>query len=136
MLCGDFNLPDIDWSKNSLRDNPSHTGESRMLLETMAEFGLSQLASFPTRQSNTLDLIMANKEFSVGDIKSCPGVSDHDMIMLNFFVKPQRSVSRTRKIYLYPKTNLERLKQGLNVAYSEMVSLQTHDSVDNLWSSF
>ena len=72
LLCGDFNLPDIDWSKNNLKDNPSHSGESRFLLETMAEFGLSQQVSFPTRQSNILDFIMTNKEFSVGDLKSCP----------------------------------------------------------------
>ena len=65
LLCGDFNLPDIDWSKNNLKDNPSHPGESRFLLETMAEFGLSQHVSFPTRQSDISDLIMTNKEFLV-----------------------------------------------------------------------
>ena len=136
LLCGDFNLPDIGWSKNNLKDNPSYPGESQFLLETMAEFGLSQHVSFPTRQPNILDLIMTNKEFSVGDLKSCPGVSDHDMIMFNFFVKPERLVSRARKIYLYHKADLISLKQGINDVYSELISRQTYDCVDNLWFFF
>ena len=102
----------------------------------MAEFGLSQHVSFPTRQSNILDLIMTNKEFSVGDLKSCPGVSDHDMILFNFFAKPERLVSRARKIYLFHKADLASLKQGINDVYSELISRQTYDSVDNLWSFF
>ena len=114
MLCGDFNLPDIDLSKNNLKDNPSHPGESRFLLETMAEFGLSQHVSFPTRQSNMLDLIMPNKEFSVGDLKSCPGVSDHNVILFKFFAKPEWLVSCARKIYLFHKADLASLKQGTN----------------------
>ena len=136
LLCGDFNLPDINWSKNNLKEHPAHSGESRLWLETMAEFGLSQHVSFPTRLSNTLDLIITNKEFSVGDIKSCPGVSDHDMIMFNFFVKAERLVSRARKIYLYHKADLASLKQGINDAYSEMISRQTYVCLDNLWSFF
>ena len=73
---------------------------------------------------------MTNKEFSVGDLKS--GVIDHDMIIFNFFVKPERLVSRA--MYLYHKADLASLKQGINNAYSEMISRQTYDSVDNLWS--
>ena len=76
---------------------------------------------------------MTNKEFSVGDLKSCPGVSDHDMIMFNFFVKPERLVSRARKIYLCHKADLASLKQSINDVYSELISRRTYDCVDNLW---
>ena len=79
---------------------------------------------------------MTNKEFSVGDLKSCPGVSDHDMMLFNFFVKPEWLVSRARKIYLFHKADLASLKQGINDVYSELISRQTYDSVDNLWSFF
>ena len=136
LLCGDFNLPHIDWSKNCLKQNPSYPGESRLLLDTMVDFGLSQLVNFPTRQSNILDLVLSNKEFSVGDIKSCPGVSDHDMLMFHFYAKPQKLVSRARKIYLYHKADRTRLKQGVRDAYFEMISRQSHVSVENLWSFF
>ena len=79
---------------------------------------------------------LVNKESSVGDIKSCPGVSDHDMLMFNFYAKPQKLKSRARKIYLYHKADLIRLKQGVCDAYNKMISRQSHDSVDNLWSFF
>ena len=102
----------------------------------MPEFGLSQHVSCPTRQSNILDLSMTNKEFSLGDLKSCPGVSDHNMIMFNFFVKPERLVSRVRKIYLYHKADLANSKQGINDVYSEFISRQMYDCVDNLWFFF
>ena len=42
LLCGDFNLPDIDWSKDCLNQNPSHPSESILLIDTRADFGLSQ----------------------------------------------------------------------------------------------
>ena len=70
--------------------SPSHPGESKLLLDTMADFGLSQLVNFLTRQSNMLNLVLTNKEFSVGEIKSCLGVSYHDMLMFNFYVKPRK----------------------------------------------
>ena len=102
----------------------------------MPEFGSSQHVSFPTRQSNILDLIMTNKEFSVGDLKSCPGVSDNDKIFFNFFVKPEKLVSRARKIYLSHNADLARVKKGINDVPSEVFSRQTYNCVDNLWSFF
>ena len=80
LLSGDFDLPDIDWEKNALKENLSHHRESRSYLVTISELGLRQFVDFPTRGDNIPDLILANKEFSVSNVLSCPGVSDHDMI--------------------------------------------------------
>jgi len=111
LLCGDFNLPDIDWSTDCLKQNPSYLCESRLKLGTMADFGLSQLINWPTRQSNVLDFVLTNKECSVGDIKSCPGVIYHDILMNNFYVKLKKLVTFSRKIYFYHKADLARLKK-------------------------
>ena len=56
--------------------------------------------------------------------------------MFNFYVKPQKLVSRARKIYLYHKADLARLKQRVHDVYLEMVSRKSQDSVENLWALF
>jgi len=91
LLSGDFNLPDIDWEANALKDNPLHQRESRSFLETVSELGLKQFVHFPTRGDNILDLILSNKEVSVSDVLPCPSVSDHEMIIYNFHVNAEKN---------------------------------------------
>ena len=45
-------------------------------------------------------------------------------------------VTCKKNIYLFHKANLTSLKQGINDVYFELISRQTYDSVDNLWSVF
>ena len=46
LLSGDFNLPSIDWETYTLKQNPAHQRESRLLLETIAELGLKQFVDY------------------------------------------------------------------------------------------
>ena len=75
IFCGDFNFH-IDWEKHS-----SDTASGRNFLECLEESFLHQFVDFPTRGTNTLDLILA-QENTVRDVKSEGklGDSDHDMI--------------------------------------------------------
>ena len=91
LLSGDFNLPDIDWETNALKENPLHQRESRLFLETVSELGLKHFVDFPTREDNVLDLILTNQEFCVNKVLSCPGVSVHDMLMYDFHAKAEKN---------------------------------------------
>ena len=136
LLSGDFNLPDIDWEANALKDNPLHQRESRSFLETVSELGLKQFVKFPTRGENMLDLILSNKEFSVSDVRSCPGVSDHEMIIYNFHVKAEKIINRTRKVYLYHKADLIGLRNFLQNAYIYFKVHVSSMDVESQWVYF
>ncbi|KAF1424440.1 hypothetical protein FQV24_0004339, partial [Spheniscus mendiculus] len=69
VLMGDFNHPDICW-----RDNTAGHKQSGRFLECVVEE--------PTRRGAMLDLVLANKEGLVGNVKlrGSLGCSDHEMV--------------------------------------------------------
>ena len=80
-ICGDFNLPLIDW--NTKRSLESENALSSKFMELIEELSLFQHAHGPTRfrgeQNSCLDLIMTNEECMVNEVKELPpiGKSDH-----------------------------------------------------------
>ena len=81
MLCGDYNLPRINWNTNHCFD--TDTSYSQAFLTTVEDLSLFQHATNPTRirgeQQSCLDLIFTNEENMVEDVQELPpvGKSDH-----------------------------------------------------------
>ena len=64
------------------------------MIEIMNDYGLEQLVHFPTRERNTLDLIITSLPGQFVDIHSPDRLSDHDI------------VSRTLKVVILPMKTL------------------------------
>ena len=80
---GDINLPDINWSSNSISRNSYRKDINETILEAFALSGLEQATNRPSL------------------VKSCkliPGVSDHEIVHVSSYisVKYQRPVKRNR----------------------------------------
>ena len=54
--------------------------EVEILIEIMNDYGLEQLVHFPTRERNTLDLIITSLPGQFVDIHSPDRLSDHDIV--------------------------------------------------------
>ena len=80
LLTGDFNLTSIDWSENLVKHGSPFRAIHEYSLEILQDHGLQQLVTFPTRESNTLDLVSTNKPSSILNIENAAGISDHDII--------------------------------------------------------
>lgn len=84
ILCGDLNLPKINWD---LLCVPSSCQHSELMLDIAFSFRLKQLVDQPTRVSATsstvLDLFFVSENISaVGyDMSYLPGLSDHDIVL-------------------------------------------------------
>ena len=65
ILCGDFNMPDIDWS--TLSCMLSHL-PSQSLCETVKNCALDQLVTEPTRSKNILDLVLTTNPSLIKDV--------------------------------------------------------------------
>ena len=80
-ICGDFNVPKIDWNANQCLD--ADRSYSRALLDTIEETNLFQHATNPSRfrgeQHSCLDLIFTNEEGMIDEVAELPpiGKSDH-----------------------------------------------------------
>ena len=67
------------------RKSPS---EGEILIEIMNDYGLEQLVHFPTRERNTLDLIITSLPGQFVDIHSPDRLSDHDIVSGTLKVEP------------------------------------------------
>ena len=69
ILCGDFNFPYIMWPEGSFPGRQSTVDKDKKqaadFLEMMDICGLTNISIIPTRQDNTIDLLMTNDEDNI-----------------------------------------------------------------------
>ena len=92
-VLGDFNFKDIDWPDGlSKSGSTSSQSERQILIDIMNDRGLEQMVHvhFPTREGNTLDLILTTLPGQFQDIHSPDKLSDHDIVSgnLKIFIPP------------------------------------------------
>ena len=80
-VLGDLNFKDIAWPD---RINKSGSvlsqSEGQILIDTMNDHGLEQWEHFPTREKNTLDLLLTSLPGQFQEIHSTDKLSDHDVV--------------------------------------------------------
>ena len=84
MLCGDFNMPLIDWRNSSVRGGTREMQrQADKLFEFNSKFCLQQMVLEPTRNNNTLDLFLTNNPDLVWNIEVDDTViSDHRLLQV------------------------------------------------------
>ena len=77
----DFNFCDIVWpDRLSKSGSPLSLSEGEKFIEILNDHHLEQLVHFPTRERNTLDLIITSLPSQFLDIQSPDRLSDHDIV--------------------------------------------------------
>ena len=80
-ILGDFNFCDIVWpDRLSKSGSPLSRSEGEKFIEILNDHHLEQLVRFPTREKNTLDLIIISLPSQFLDIQSPDRLSDHDIV--------------------------------------------------------
>ena len=80
--------------------------QGQVLVDIMNDHGLEQLVKFPTREENTLDLILTSLPGQFQEVHSPDKLSDHDIVAgtLKVFIpprkKPRRKVICIRRVTL------------------------------------
>ena len=90
-LLGDFNLPTIGWSSNTIFPGGSAcaTESAALLLDFMSENLCTQFIHEPTRLDNTLDLYISNSEDIVTHVSVCDTIfSDHRLVEIFLAYNP------------------------------------------------
>ena len=77
----------------------------------MNDHGLEQMVHFPTREKNTLDLILTTLPGQFQDVHSPDKLSDNDIVsrILKIFIPPIKKPRR--KVYLYQKGDYESMRK-------------------------
>ena len=111
-VLGDFNFKDIDWpDRLSKSGSTLSQSEGQILIDIMNDHGLEQMIHFPTREKNTLDLILTTLPGQFQDVHSPDKLSDHDIVSgtLKMFIPPIKKPRR--KVYLYQKGDYESMRK-------------------------
>ena len=102
-----------------------------------SEINFTQLVTFPTRESNTLDIFATNRPTLINKCISVPGISDHDAVYIESYITAKYKKPAKRKIYLWDKTDFNLLTQVLSEFVSGFIAENTtSSSVQQMWDDF
>ena len=135
-LGGDFNLPGIDWSNNSISENCHDKAICNKMLQIAENTGITQMVHTPTRGDNILDLFFTSNDSLVNRVQVMPPLSqeaDHDSVFLNISTKARLNKQTRRNILLYNKTDWHGLKEELQRFAN---SMHLDAGVQELWDAF
>ena len=108
-MLGDFNFKDIAWP-DRLNKSGSLLSQlaGQVLIDVVSDNGFVQLVHFPTREKNTLDLILTSLPGQFQEMHSPDKLSDLDVISGTLHIQihppPQKKKKKPRrKVFLYEK---------------------------------
>ena len=136
ILCGDFNCPDIDWPSSSvsaMTDKSIH----QQLVDLSSTFGMTQIQEQPTRQGNILDLVFTTNPTLIKSTSVIPGISDHDIVVVDSIIRPHYVGKAKRQVYQFSKSNWDALREKcVDISDSIGTRYQSGDDAKSLWSHF
>ena len=116
-VLGEFNFKDIDWlDRLSKSGSTLSQSERQVLINIMNDHGLEQMVHFPTREKNTLDLILATLPGQFQNVHYPDKLSDHDIVSgtMKIFIPSPRPLpikKPRRKVCLYQKGDYESMRK-------------------------
>lgn len=136
-FCGDMNLPDVDWSTNSIISYQYSVEISECFLETFSICNLEQVVDFPTRRHNTLEIAATNRPNLLNKCEAYPGISDHETaVLLEIDCHVMKSKPKKRKIPVWNKVDYGKLKDHVTTEVSIFINSFTLNTNTNfLWDS-
>jgi len=137
ILCGDFNCPDISWDQFSLTPTATDRKVQQALLDMATEHHLTQIHREPTKEDNLLDLVFTTNNTLVKSSTNIPGISDHDMIVTDTYVKAEKAKKVQRKCYLFKRADWEAINSGLDDFYPKLAAMKENNKdINTLWETF
>ena len=118
---GDANLPDIEWDTTSIKGNRYTIPINNTIINTMFDAGCEQVVNFATKAVNTLDLFFTNRPSLVNKCLPLPGLSDHDIVLVDTNITPARQKPLKRVIYLWKKVNITNMANNLKVSLDKFM---------------
>ena len=137
ILCGDFNCPGIDWSTLSIETNAPDKEIHQHLIDISNKFSLTQIIREETREKNILDVTFVTNPSLVINSSIVPGISDHDITVSDFTIRPHYEKSKSRKIYRFNKADWTNLKNDC-LSLTEQVKAKYSNGCDikDIWAFF
>ena len=114
IICGDFNLPNIDWSADNCKLCSDSTC-SGVMVDFVYNQGLQQYVFLPTRNESILDVVFSNDQNCLFDVKTVEPFSTSDHNQVHFQVlKTEINSDHTYVIRNFKHADWIGIKEFLN----------------------
>ena len=134
---GDFNARDIDWDKLAPTAECKKKGMCRKLIDILGGAHLHQMQREVTREDAILELFCINKNSLVQSIRTIPGISDHDgIIMVDMQAKPLINKKPQRQVPIWSKANWAEMKKESADFVHQFTQDMPERSVEENWDLF
>ena len=133
IIGGDFNAGDCDWANNTVSENSTQKTLCENLIKTLDDHGLNQMVREPTREDRTLDLFCTNKPNLISDLRTVPGYSDHDYVVVDSSFKAVYSKKQPRRIYKWSRAEWEPMKKDTLEFVNQYLASDNEDSVQTMY---
>ena len=127
MILGDFNLRNFNW-ENFLSNTSK---QDRIFVNFLTNMHpIYQIVNFPTRNQNTLDIILTNNPKLIEDLDPTPNIKNSDHICITGRINLRVSTTIKKGFYMkdFSKVNIESCSNFLNSVCPELCDDQTVDS--------
>ena len=114
LIGGDLNLPGWNWINKTLHSGTQHAQQHYYFSDILDDHGLTQLVQEPTRNKNTLDLLITNYPSKILRIDVTPGISDHDIVYTEMNMNSAINTQKPRKIPIYRKSKSDSMKEDVS----------------------
>ena len=127
-----MNLPDIEWSTNSITKYQYLRQINESFLHTFNVCNLEQIVEFPTRGFNILEIVATNRPNLVSKSEPIAGLSDHDTaVLVDLDCHAKKLRPKKRKIVLWNKVDSNNLKNLASSAVNKFLNSYTLDTPTN-----
>ena len=134
---GDLNLPNIEWSSNSITDNRYPIILCDQILDFVSDYGYSQIVQSPTRNNNILDIFLTNQPSFIESYEVIPGISDHEVVSVSSLTSISHSKLKSRNIILWHSANFEVINNHIAQFAGTFFNAYAHNTPINiLWDEF
>ena len=82
-----------------------------------------------------MDLVLTSHPSLVNRCKPLPGISDHDIVLIDANVRATRTRTPKRKIYLWKTANTQELQDEVRTNMEDFSSNE-FPTIDDMWTSF
>ena len=133
---GDFNTPDVDWNIPTVKEGAKNKTTQEELIQVSTQHELKQIQDKPTRGNAILDLYFTNNPSLIKYTDAVPGISDHEMVIVDQMIKPKYNKQRRRKIYKFHQADWAEVRSEAAELNEEILKNIQTVSVDESWRTF
>ena len=125
----------MDWKEHTVKpcNRPSLHYQFGDILD---DNNLTQVVELPTRNQNILDLVITNNPNSVKNVSVIPGISDHDIPVVELDLTPVRYKQKPREIPLYKRAKWDNISEDLLAASMQIQTNIDDKTVNEMWIEF